>query len=502
VRLPALPYRRGPRRRRHPRRGGAERLRVRCTGTALLFAGAAAACLIGAPAAAQAPAFPADPRVDGIFGQWDRPGSPGCALGVVRDGALVYARGYGYANLDYDIPITPEMVFYVGSVSKQFTAAAIALLVHDGRISLDDDVRRWIPELPSYDRAITIRHLVHHTSGLRDIYGLMSLAGLRLEDVFPDDEALRLIAAQRALNFPPGDDFLYSNSGYFLLAEIVERVTGRSFRAFTDAAIFRPLGMSDTHFHDSPSEVVKNRVVSYAPDDAGGFRISYLANFDKVGAGGLYTTIGDLAKWDANFYDPRVGGEDLLERIHTRGMLTSGDTLSYAFGLTIGSHRGLRTIRHSGSMMGFKAELLRFPDARFTVATLCNLGTIDPAALSERVAEVHLGDRMTPIPVTAGGDAEGGRSRDEPRPAAFAAADYVGAYHSEELAAVYRIESRSEGLVLVRPLGEPVGLRPTARPDSFTAGDLRLRFARAADGRVTAFTVEAGRVRNIRFVRD
>jgi CubicO group peptidase (beta-lactamase class C family) len=466
----------------------------------LAAAGVLCALLQG-PAAAQTPSFPPDPRVDAIFAEWDRPGSPGCALGVVRDGDLVYARGYGYANLDYDLPITPDMVFYVGSVSKQFTAAAIALLAQEGRISLDDDVRRWVPELPVYERPITIRHLVHHTSGLRDIYGLMSLAGRRLEDVFPDDEALRLIVAQRALNFPPGDDYLYSNSGYFLLAEIVERVTGRSFRDFTDAAIFRPLGMTDTHFHDAPAEIVKKRVVSYAPDGAGGFRISYLANFDKVGAGGLYTTVSDLMKWDANFYDPRVGGAALLDRIHTRGVLAGGDTLSYAFGLTIGSHRGLRTVRHSGSMMGFKADLARFPDARFTVITLCNLGTIDPATLANRVAEVYLRDRMTPIAAQDGDSGDGRRPRDEPRAAAFVAPDFVGAYRSDELDAQYRIEARLDGLALVRPLGEPLALRATPEADVFTAGSLRLRFERDGAGRVVAFTVEAGRVRNIRFSR-
>ncbi|MGH7555089.1 MAG: serine hydrolase domain-containing protein, partial [Longimicrobiales bacterium] len=338
--------------------------------------------------------FAHDPRVDAIFAQWDRPGSPGCALGIIRDGRIVYSRGYGYANLDYDIPITPRMVFYSGSVSKQFTAAAVALLAADGRISLDDDVRKYIPELPQYARTITIRHLIHHTSGLRDIYVLMDLAGLRLEDVFTDQDAIRLIARQKELNFAPGDEHLYSNSGYFMLAQIVKRVTGRSLREYADERIFKPLGMTHTHFHDETDHILKNRVVSYQPDGRGGFRISYLTNFDKVGAGGLYTTIEDIARWDANFDQPKVGGAAFLRQIHTRGRLTSGDSLSYAFGLTIGELNGLRSVRHSGSMMGFQAHFLRLPDQRFSAAALCNLGTMNPGSLLERVAEVYLGDDM------------------------------------------------------------------------------------------------------------
>jgi CubicO group peptidase (beta-lactamase class C family) len=442
---------------------------------------------------------PSARSIDSIFAAWDRKDSPGCALGVVQDGRLVYTRGYGSANLDYDLPNGPAMVYYSGSVSKQFTAAAIALLAEQGRIALDDEVRKYIPELPDYGRPLTIRHLVHHTSGLRDIYVLMDLAGLRLADVFPDDAALKLIVRQKELNFAPGDAYLYSNSGYFLLSQVVKRVTASSLREYAEQNIFRPLGMSHTHFHDQPERIVKNRVISYMPQDDG-FRISYLANFDKIGAGGLYTTIEDLLRWDQNFYAAKIGGPRFLETLHTRGVLNNGDTLDYAFGLMIGTRRGLRTVRHSGSMMGFKAELVRYPDERFSVITLCNLGPINPTVLADRVADLYLGRRMRPVVATgtrSGGAGTGARLVVSP---ALRAEDYTGTYHSEELDVRYSIAQRAGRLELERPNASPQEMRAT-EPDVFAAGNLGLRFERASDGRITGFTVQAGRVRNIRFVR-
>src|ERR1041385_2114826 len=206
------------------------------------------ALVLAAPVGAQQ--FPPNPKVDRIFAAWDKPSSPGCALGVLQNGRFVYERGYGMANLDYDIPNSPKLVYYVGSDSKQFTAATIALLVIDGNLRLDDDIRKYVPEMPDYGTPITINHLIHHTSGIRDIYGLMSLGGLRIEDVFSDSEAVALIARQKELNFTPGDDYLYSNSGYFLLAQIIKRASGKSLREFADENIFKPLGMANTHFHD------------------------------------------------------------------------------------------------------------------------------------------------------------------------------------------------------------------------------------------------------------
>jgi CubicO group peptidase (beta-lactamase class C family) len=447
---------------------------------------------------------PANPKVDKIFAEWDKPTSPGCALGVLQNGRFIYEHGYGMANLDYDIPNSPRFVYYVGSDSKQFTAASIALLALDGKVSLDDDIRKYIPEMPDYGTPITINHLVHHTSGIRDIYGLMSLGGLRLEDVFSDSEAVALIAHQKELNFKPGDDYLYSNSGYFLLGQIVKRVTGKSLREFADERIFQPLGMTHTHFHDDPGHVMKNRAMSYESDGRGSYRISYLQNFDKIGAGGLYTTVEDLQKWDENFYTHQIGGDALQKLIHTRGVLNKGDTIAYAFGNNVTTYRGLRVDEHGGSLMGYKAEILRFPDQHFSVLTTCNLGSINPGPLAEQVAEVYLGSKMGPKPER---QVAGRRGRDVTQSAmqalgADALAAYAGDYYSAEVDASYRIAVVDGGLVLSARHVSAQKLTATA-PDTFAAANgLTLHFERAASGgAAAAFTIEAGRVRNIRFVR-
>jgi CubicO group peptidase (beta-lactamase class C family) len=466
--------------------------------------------LAGLPAAAQTST--PDPRIDRLFAQWDRPGSPGCAVGVIRDGKLVYERGYGMANLDYDIPSSPRMVYYVGSVSKQFTAAVVGLLALEGKIGLDDDVRKYVPELPDYRARygvpVTIRHLVHHTSGLRDIYTLMSLAGLRLEDVMTDEAALALIARQQELNFAPGSEFLYSNSGYWLLGQIVERVTGRSLRVVADERIFTPLGMTNTHFHDDPGHVMKNRAMSYEMDGAGGYRIGYLQNFDKIGAGGLYSTVEDLAKWDANYYSHAVGGDALQALIHTRGVLTKGDTIPYAFGNTVDSYRGLRVDDHGGSMMGYKAHLLRFPDQRLSVIETCNLGSINPGPIARQVAELFIGDRMAPA---APGPAPAGVRAAGTTPVPRTLGDVgriVGTWHSEELDATYRILYDSGKVLLRRPNVRDVPLELTnqlhftwrAAGDA-QSGAVTLQFEPNREGKPAWFTVEAGRVTHILFRR-
>jgi CubicO group peptidase (beta-lactamase class C family) len=459
--------------------------------------------LAGATSAA-AQQFPANPKVDKIFAQWDKPDSPGCALGVLQSGRFIYERGYGMANLDYDIPNAPKLVYYVGSDSKQFTAASIALLVLDGKMALDDDIRKYIPEMPDYGTPITINHLLHHTSGIRDIYGLMSLSGLRLEDVFSDSEAVALIARQKELNFKPGDDYLYSNSGYFLLAQIVKRVTGKSLREFADERIFQPLGMTHTHFHDDPGHVMKGRAMSYESDGKGGYRISYLQNFDKIGAGGLYTTVEDLRKWDENYYTHQIGGDALQKLIHTRGVLNKGDTIAYAFGNNVTTYRGLRVDEHGGSLMGYKAEIVRFPDQHFSVLATCNLGSINPGPLAEQVAEVYLGSKMG----TAGArQVAGRRPRDvtqaaTPTLGATELAAFAGDYYSEEVDATYRVTVVDGDLVLSAH-HVPAQKLTVSAADTFRAGNgLTLHFERpAGGGTASAFTVEAGRVRNIRFTR-
>ena len=349
---------------------------------------------------AQAPPPDRAASVDEIFKEFSAPGSPGCTVAVYQDGKTVLSRAYGMANLDHDVRLTPSSIFHVASVSKQFTAAAILLLAQDGKLTLDDDIRKHVPELPDFGTKITVRHLIHHTSGLRDQWSLLGFAGWRYSrDLITDDDVLAVLTRQRELNFTPGERHLYSNSGYTLLAVIASRVSGTSFRAFTDQRIFKPLGMTNTHFRDDFAEIVKHQAYGYTRQ-GGVFKLS-VTNFDTAGATSLLTTAEDLAKWDANFQNPLVGGAALVAAMETRGRLNDGRDIDYASGVVHGTHRGLKTISHGGADAGYRSALNRYPDQRFGVATLCNLAQTNPGRLAQRVAEVYLADQMQPATTPA-----------------------------------------------------------------------------------------------------
>ena len=335
-------------------------------------------------------------QVDEIFVDRDSPDSPGCAVSVMEDGAIVYKRGYGMANLEYGVPITPSSIFHVASVSKQFTVFAVLLLAEEGKLSLDDDVREYVEEVPDFGTTLTIRQLIHHTSGLRDQWSLLRLAGWRFEaDVITQGDVLDITSRQTSLNFNPGDEYLYSNTGYTLLGVIVERISGQSLRDFTEERIFEPLGMDDTHFHDDHRMIVKNRAYAYGPtggDDTLKIRIP---DFDVVGATSLFTTVEDLARWDRNFYTARVGGRRVIDQMHTRGVLNSGQEIPYAYALVHGEYRGLRTVGHGGADAGYRSSFLRFPGQRFSVAVLCNFPSSNPGRKAQEVADVYLAGAFT-----------------------------------------------------------------------------------------------------------
>lgn len=356
-------------------------------------------CLLTASCAGQSASAPTDKpetKVDALFQQMDSTISPGCALSVVRDHKIVYERGYGMADLDHNIPITPATVFHVASMSKQFTAASILLLAEEGKLSLDDPVRKYIPELPDFGTPVTIRELLHHTSGLRDQWDLLQLSAWRYShDLITDADVLYVVSHQRDLNFPPNTKFLYSNTGYTLLAQIVARVSGQSFRSFTTARIFAPLGMKNTHFRDDFDEIVRNMAYGYVPS-GDTYHLS-VTNFDTVGATSLLTTLDDLALWDENFYTPRIGGPALVEQLQERGKLNDGKQINYAAGLVITKYRGLNIVDHAGGDAGYRSDMIRFPDQHFSVACLCNLGSANPSNLARKVAEVYLGSQMQTV---------------------------------------------------------------------------------------------------------
>jgi CubicO group peptidase (beta-lactamase class C family) len=307
---------------------------------------------------------------------------------------VVFQKGYGSANLEHDVPITPGSIFHVASVSKQFTAAAVMLLERDGRLSLDDDVRLYVPELPDFGHRITIRHLLTHTSGLRDQWDLLFMARGRFEENrITEDDVLEITSRQRSLNFVPGTEYLYSNTGYTLAGTIVRRVSGQSLREFADERIFRPLGMEGTHFHDDYTMVVPGRAAGYAPRPAGGWRVS-LPNYDTYGATSLFTTVGDLLRWEANFAAPVVGDAEMLRQMVTSATLVDGDTTGYGLGISTDVYRGARLVGHGGADAGYRTYLGRFPDHDLTVAVLCNAASANPSLLARGVADVLIGERL------------------------------------------------------------------------------------------------------------
>ncbi len=343
--------------------------------------------------------------LDALFGTWNRPDRPGCALGIYREGELVFARGYGRAHLEHGAPITPDTVFHVASISKQFTAFLIALLAREGRLAITDDVRRYIPEWPA-GPALTLGHLVHHTSGLRDQWDLLRLAGFRHADLKTTGDVLRLALRQQGLNFQTGTRFQYINTGYTLLAIVVERITGRSFRRAAEELLFAPLGMGATLFQDDHREVLPGRAQAYSRDEEGRLMID-MPDYATVGPTGLLSTLRDFARWEQNLLAPTVGDVELIQTVVTPGSLDDGRPTNYAHGWVVATWRGLPTLEHAGGDAGYRAHFLRFPSERLAIAIFANCSEVRPGELAHHVAEVCLAGRLT----AAGSDSNSGSGR-------------------------------------------------------------------------------------------
>jgi CubicO group peptidase (beta-lactamase class C family) len=362
-------------------------------------------CLVlaASSAPAQQPMDSVSRAVDRVFDAFRNTDSPGCAVGVSRNGSVVLARAYGMANLETATPIEPTSIFHVASVSKQFTAAAILLLEREGKLSLDDDIRKHLTEMPDYGTPITIRHLLTHTSGLRDQWELLSIARGRFEESrITEADVMDIVPRQTALNFKPGAEYVYSNTGYTLAGVIVKRVSGKSLREFAHERIFSPLGMHHTHFHDDYTMVVRGRTSAYAPRaGAERWRVS-IPNYDTYGATSLFTTVGDLLKWEANVDRPKVGDAAMFARMEVRTPLTLGDTSNYGLGVTTSRYRGTRVVDHTGSDAGYRAYLGRLPDHGMAIAIACNAATANTTQLARGVTDAFIGSSLAPVPATVG----------------------------------------------------------------------------------------------------
>jgi CubicO group peptidase (beta-lactamase class C family) len=529
-------------------------------------------------------------RADSVFQRFDRTDSPGCALGVYQDGKILYARGYGMESLEHGVALSPRSVLDVGSISKQFTAMSILMLQKEGKLSLDDPIRKYIPELPEYADKITWRRALSQTSGLRDLYVMMGQTGRTFEGDTID--ALAVITRSLEPNYEPGSRYLYTNTGWILAAQMVYRLTGKTLAQFADERIFKPLGMHDTRYLADVTTIIPNGAEGYAPRPAGGFRVAR-STYDGaiMGAGAVHTTVEDFGRWLNNYDAATVGGRDIIETMTTVTKLndgspaTSGPNQAYAIGLSVGTMRGLRTVSHGGSWAGYRGHFIRFPDQRFAVATFCNLTTSGPDSLARKVAGIYLGDRMQPDSATAWtvalagapraavaatnlralvgvwrnvdrgevrrtrlvGDTlftvgaertrivplEGGRFRAGPGtelrfegPAAAPnrmivrtttdtatytradtavltpaqLAEYAGNYRSSEVDATHTWKVE-KGQLVVYASDRRLGLLEPTYKDGFTRGTTVIDVQRDANGRITGFLVEAGRVRHLRFTR-
>ena len=421
---------------------------------------------------------PAPAKIDAVFARFDRRDSPGCIVGVSRAGKVVFEKGYGMADLERDVPITPASIFHVASISKQFTAMAILLLEQQGKLSIEDEVRKYIPELPDYGKRITLRHLLQHTSGIRDQWTLLRMAGWRGDDLITEDDVMWAVTRQRALNFDPGAEYLYSNSGFTLLAVIVKRVSGHSLREFADEQIFKPLGMTHTHFHDDHTMIVPHRTSAYEARQAGGWSVS-IPVFDTYGATSLFTTAEDLLRWEQNFSVPVVGTPALLARMQQEGILNDGTRTGYALGVAVGTHRGVREIGHSGADAGYRADVERYPDQQLAVAALCNASNSNPGVLTRQVADLYLGAALAP----------------EPSQARQAGTVTLPVARLAALAGIYR---RSTGDVMRLEVRDgKLWIAEGARTELLPLSDTRFTL-RGADGEAVFDSTSAGRTLRLR----
>jgi CubicO group peptidase (beta-lactamase class C family) len=439
----------------------------------LVFVSALAAQPAAAPACAMA-------KVDEVFARYNNTNTPGCAVGVSRGDKPVLESAYGMADLERGIALVPDSILEAGSVSKQFTAAAVLLLAEAGKLSLDDPVRKYIPELPDYGAPLTIRHMIHHTSGLRDWGSVAAIGGWpRTTRAYTHEHVLEILGRQRSLNYAPGAHYSYSNSGYNLAAILVSRVSGTPFATYTREAIFQPLGMRSTSWRDDHRRIVARRAVAYADRP---LPVRTLMPFEDVhGNGGLLTTVGDLLRWNGNFAGRQMGGPGFVEAQQLRGRLTDGTEIDYAAGLRVGEFRGEAEVSHAGATAGYRAWLARYPKRGLSVAVLCNAASANAVQLGRDVAGIFLN----------GAAGESGKASDvKADPAAFA-----GRYRSRRDHTTMLLEAaggdlrwRGQALRAVASnefaMGEAVGETVLAFEVDGSAGPARFRMKGPDSGEI------------------
>lgn len=471
----------------------------------------AAFLFLSFPAFSQSPETAAQ-KLDSIFSVYTNQ-TPGAAVAIVKDGRVVFKKGYGMADLEQDKPITPQTVFNIASVSKQFTAFAIYLLESEGRLSFEDDIRKYISELPAYSKPIRIRHLLSHTSGLRDQWALLGLAGWRQDDVFTTEQILKLLARQKELNHVPGTTFSYCNSGYTLLAEIVRRVSGRSFADYTREKIFTPLGMTNTRFYDNHESLVKNRAQSY--ERVGNTYYLKPINVSTAGPSNLMTTVEDLTKWVLNFENPVVGNAKMIQAFNEPSCFDDGkkvvmrifgpgDSLFQAKGQNLGSHKGVPMITHGGHTAGFRTFMGRFPGQRLAIIALSNDEHNERLNARWQLADYYIKDHLQEEPAASPAATV---PKPAPAPPLYTTGlrQFEGDYHNDELLTSYSIEVRNDLLVMTHMRLPDLVLKRTGENRFSGSGSqtfpFELEFLKSETGTITGFLISNFGVKNMLFAK-
>lgn len=431
-------------------------------------------------------------RIDKIFIAYNN-STPGAAVGILQDGEFIYKRSFGMASLEHNIPITSKSVFQIASISKQFTTMSIILLEQEGKLSIGDDIRKYLPEVPDFGSTITIRHLGNHTSGLREAGNLLSMIGWRRRDLTTAGDILNMVSMQKELNFEPGAEYTYNNTAFLLLALVVERVSGKPFREFVEERIFKPLEMNDSFVHDSVSDVVNNIAYAYTVRRDGGFGWS-IPNFESFGSTSVRTTLEDFAKWERNFRHKKVGGENGINKLLTRGKFNNGEENYYAFGIWHEEYRGLKGIRHTGSHAGYRANFVMYPEYGISTILLGNVTSIDRRGMPNLMADILFEGKLGPRPKQS-------PPPERPEPPVLTEdqlREFTGSFYSEELDFNFEFSVKNGGLILSRrKIGENT-LNPGDK-DMFRFGGTTLQFTRNSTGIINGFLATTGRVRNLRF---
>ncbi|MFT3981634.1 MAG: serine hydrolase domain-containing protein [Ferruginibacter sp.] len=449
-------------------------------------------------------------KVDSLFTSYNAQ-TPGAAIAIIKEGKIVLTKGYGMADLDHDIPITPQTVFNIASVSKQFTAFAVYLLESEGKLSFDDNIRKYIPELPRYAEDIRIRHLLAHTSGLRDQWALLSLAGWRMDDVITTPQILKLLARQKNTNFRPGTRFNYNNTGYTLLAEIVARISGKDFATFCQEKIFQPLGMTSTQFYDDYEKIVKNKAESYERINNTFHHRSL--NVSNTGPSNLLTTVEDLAKWVLNFENPVVGNSRLIQAFNEPSYLDNGnkvvlrifgkgDTIFHAKGQNLSSYKGARMITHGGHTAAFRTFLGRFPDQHFAIIALSNDEHNETLRARWQIADFYIKEALKDEPQSISAAPQNKMS--DPSPVyADNLKNFTGEYYNDEVKTAYTIENRAGKLVMTHIRLADMELKRTGENKFTGSGEqvfsFETEFVKDKNGMATAFLISNFGVTNLRF---